>query len=119
MGCWVVPVVAAEMWNVPVNQVLEGIRSGKIPTKTELGFTLVDVAPGSPATSIKRPPEQRPNTFTAVRRTAKSAPVPVPPPPAEVDEDDPNAALDWRQVRLEVQRLRKRPMACVPLAQAA
>ena len=48
MSCWVVPMVEAEMWGVPVEAVLQRAKSGEVPSKSENGFMFVDVAPDSP-----------------------------------------------------------------------
>jgi hypothetical protein len=67
MSCWVVPMVAAEMWGVPVEAVLQRAKSGEVPSKSENGFMFVDVAPESPrcnAPSSLRVPH--PPTYTAV-----------------------------------------------------
>ena len=67
MSCWVVPALAAEIWGIPLQQILDGIRSGKLPSKKDvIGLTFVDVAPGGPTAPIGyRPPAARPDTFTA------------------------------------------------------
>ncbi len=62
MSCWVVPTLAAELWRMPLEQVMKMIREGSVPTKQDEGFTFIDVAPNSPkleprqARSEKRPP---------------------------------------------------------------
>lgn len=47
MSCWVVPTIAAELWGIPLEQVLGQIRAGVVVSKSDYGFTLVDVAPDS------------------------------------------------------------------------
>ena len=67
MPCWVVPTVAAEMWGLPVSAVLEKIQRGEYPTRTENGFTFIDVARDSPtmdAPTVLRPPN--PPAYTSV-----------------------------------------------------
>jgi hypothetical protein len=67
MSCWVVPMVAAEMWGVPVEAVLQKARDGQVPSKSENGFMFVDVAPDSPKIDVPRslrPP--RPPTYSVV-----------------------------------------------------
>jgi hypothetical protein len=49
MGCWVVPSVAAEFWRVSLEHVMDGIRAGTIPSKTEDGFLFVEAVPNSPS----------------------------------------------------------------------
>jgi len=67
MACWVVPTIAAELWNISVQHVLDGIREGRIPTRSENGFIFVDVAPNSPdITPPRKRPEDRPPTFVIV-----------------------------------------------------
>ena len=64
MSCWVVPTIAAEIWGMPLSDLLRRIRDGEIPTKQDAGFTFVDVAPYS--NQIERPllaPDERPATF--------------------------------------------------------
>ena len=48
MSCWVVPSLAAELWRMPLEQVLKLVREGSVPSKEEEGFTFIDVAPTSP-----------------------------------------------------------------------
>ena len=45
MPCWVAPIVAAELWCVTPGHVLGAIADGSLPSRTEYGFVLVDVAP--------------------------------------------------------------------------
>jgi len=56
MSCWVVPTIAAELWGVPLEQVLGEIRAGAVSSKLDYGFTLVDVAPDS---RVLAPPPPR------------------------------------------------------------
>lgn len=118
MACWVVPSLAAEFWGIPVAQVLERIRTGEIATKTELGFTLVDVAPSSPqVTTGRRPKEFRPPTcvmtspstiLTEAEKRALAGDMqaePVAVAAASSDED----RLDWRPTRQAVSRQRRAP----------
>ena len=58
MPCWVVPSVASEIWHVPVEQILQAVRGGQIPSKNENGFTFIDVAPNTP--SIVAPSRSKP-----------------------------------------------------------
>src|SRR5438477_9566377 len=48
MSCWVVPTVAAELWGCSVDEVMDSIYRGNVPSKEESGWTFVDVAPESP-----------------------------------------------------------------------
>jgi hypothetical protein len=134
MSCWVVPALAAEIWGIPLKQVLEGIRTGKLPTRKDIGLTFVDVAPAGPKIRTGfRPPAARPNTFNAGDLAAEltaselsalsndndtiSGPTPV----AEKLEGDRDVelhstvdafeegSLDWRQARRSASRLRRPP----------
>jgi hypothetical protein len=70
MSCWVVPTIAAEFLGIPLAQVLERARKGTIPTKRELGFMVVDVAPHSPKiTAGIRQPTSRPATYISLPST--------------------------------------------------
>ena len=65
MSCWVVPSLAAEIWQIPLHDLMKRIREGEIAVRVEDDFTFVDVAPHGPR--IERPnlpPEQRPATWT-------------------------------------------------------
>ena len=67
MSCWVVPTIAAELWGVSVEQIMNGVDTGDIPSKSELGRMFVDVAPNSP--KLERPQSVKPvtpPTFTIV-----------------------------------------------------
>jgi hypothetical protein len=66
MACWVVPTIAAEIWGIPLEQVLLKIESGEVTTMDERGWTFVDIAPGAPPFDVRRKPEQRPPTYTVV-----------------------------------------------------
>ena len=105
MSCWVVPSIAADLWGVSVQQVMEGMKSGHIPNKTESGFTFVDVAPNSP--KLETPRRFRPatpKTFTEVSPEELAALT------GEQDEESINLA-DWREARENSKRLRRRPLA--------
>jgi hypothetical protein len=104
MSCWVVPAVAAEIWNLPVNEVLARIRGGTLEAKSEYGFTLVDVAPQSP--TFHRPlgeSEPRPLTFKNAPPLAAVAEI------AHADSSENDDALNWRAMRISVGRLRRPP----------
>ena len=109
MSCWVVPMVAAEMWGVPVGSVLEKARSGEVPSKSENGFLFIDVAPGSPtceAPKVLRPPH--PPTYVVV---SASAVVSVAAGEVALDENlmPPISRDDWRLGRQYTARARRRP----------
>ena len=85
MPCWVVPSVASEIWHVPVEQILQAVRGGEIPSKNENGFTFIDVAPNTP--SIVAPSRSKPPAPIAykVPRASRPADEPIPlPRPAEI-----------------------------------
>ncbi len=109
MSCWVVPSVAAEYWGIPVEQVLTGIRSGSVPTKRELGFTLVDVAPSpAPAAPNSIPKALRPPTFTAAPAVADlTGGMPV----LHAPNDDDDEPLNYRPARSRVSATRRPPRA--------
>ena len=79
MSCWVVAALAAEVLGIPVNQVLERIRNGSLPAKTDLGFLLVDVAPNAPKMEVgTRAPGRRPATYKPIAevRATEEASIP-------------------------------------------
>lgn len=115
MSCWVVPTVAAELWGVAVDTILDRARTGLVPSKTENGFMFVDVAPDStrcdPPKGI-RPPS--PPTFTvvdesemaALRSEAEVVPSPT---PAAGTTAIAMAPDDWRAARQLASRSRRPP----------
>ena len=138
MSCWVVAALAAEVLGISVPQVLERAKSGSIPSKTDLGFLMVDVAPGSPRMEAgTMTPGRRPQTFTPIPKEQLQEPsaprvralplgprlAPVPEPEvtldpeeelalsAEVDGNKPSRfdMSDWRRTRLATSRSRVRP----------
>ena len=67
MSCWVAPTLAAEMWQIPLAELMRRIQSGEIPVRNEDGFMFVDVAPYGPR--VERPnlsPAERPPTYSVV-----------------------------------------------------
>jgi hypothetical protein len=110
MSCWVVPALAAEIWGIPLQRVLDAIRLGKLPTRSAIGLTFVDVAPGSPtAPTGYRPPAARPDTFTPASGAS--------PDQQEMREQEllstvdeyEEGKLDWRDARRSAARLRRAP----------
>lgn len=75
MSCWVAPVIAAEMWKVSIQSIMDGIGSGSIPTQTKEGFTFVDIAPDGPRFEPPRAyqKENRPPTFVVVSKAELDA----------------------------------------------
>jgi hypothetical protein len=111
MSCWVVPSLAAELWGITVCQVMERIRNGSVPSRLELGFTLVDVAPNSPRVlPLRMPPDQRPPTY-----------VPAPFNDVKLSDEERQAllgededeievgTLDWKPARIAASLLRRPP----------
>lgn len=52
MSCWVVPSLAAELWGVPLEQVLGRVRAGAVASKVDNGTVLVDADTGTGAGMI-------------------------------------------------------------------
>jgi hypothetical protein len=107
MSCWVVPTIAAELWGVPLQQVLDGMKAGHIPFKDELGRSFVDVAPDSP--KLQTPAAMRqptPPTFTVVTSEELVALT------DDETEDQPTMDLgDWREARDNAEKRRRPPVA--------
>src|SRR6187549_1955105 len=62
MPCWVAPAVAAEMWGLSLQEVMELIASGSLDSRSEAEFLFVDILPNE-AEHIAAPP---PPTFTVL-----------------------------------------------------
>jgi hypothetical protein len=122
MSCWVVPTIAAEIWGVPVDHLLQRVRDGNLAYRVDEGFMFVDVEP-PPAPKVEHPP-----TFTALSEAELEAlrdaeaeePVRAPEPAvAEVNEDeesqspaDDEASIDlgdWRTARQRIAMTRIPP----------
>lgn len=127
MPCWVAPSIAAEIWGVPIELIMQRIKSGQIASKWDEGFLVVDVAPEAPV--MKRPPHLRPPTFTlitgdemlALLDAADVAEMGVEQPPPQItlepdveelppglDEESPNFS-NWREARRRTSRTRIPP----------
>ena len=146
MACWVAPSIAAELWGLDLAYVLGAVADGSIPSRQELGFTVVDVAPHSGTYQRpRRPDEPAPSTYMVVSRDADEAdtggllpifpsghedPVPVVVPVDETlvedpeippldDEEDDKPISNWRDVRSQVGRSRVPPRRMPPSAAAA
>lgn len=114
MPCWVVPSIAADLWGVPVAQVMARVEAGNLSSKTDAGFLFVDVMGGG-----NDQQSGSAETYTLVTRDEADAL--AAPTPAEVDEDylDPHhdeqtetfAARDWQRVRAATGRTRRGPLA--------
>ena len=123
MPSWVVPTVAAEYWGVAVEQVMADVAAGRVISRTEGGFTFVDVDPSREVAAevpAAKPVYRRPLAWSPTTQVAQDAVV----SPAERDallapghdtaeplaftEDDiPN----WEEVRARVARTRRPPMS--------
>jgi hypothetical protein len=66
MSCWVVPTIAAELWGVSIDHVLQQVRDGHLPHRVHEGFMFVDVAPHGGGCGIVKPAAMNPPTFTAL-----------------------------------------------------
>lgn len=107
MSCWVVPTVAAELWGVSVDTILQRARAGDVPSKSENGFMFVDVAPDS--SRIETPKNLRPPTYTAVTEVKPEA-MRLGSDAVEAEpESRPVTLDDWRTGRLLASRTRKPP----------
>jgi hypothetical protein len=131
MPCWVVPVVAAELWGVGVDHVLRAVADGSVPSKQEYGFTVIDVAPdGTNSSPPRRPDQPPPPTFVLIEGLtptpppAAEQPAIAPPlvqgdtselPPLDEEEDD-VPITHWREVRSRVGRTRQPPRRVAPRA---
>ncbi|MGA2496480.1 MAG: hypothetical protein ABSH20_01990 [Tepidisphaeraceae bacterium] len=110
MSCWVVPSVAAEMWGLTINQILERVRDGQVPSKLEMGFLMVDIASGSAAETPRVSRINRPPTYVTLgpQEERELSPVMV---LAGDDEETDSFCIDWRQKRMAASLLRRRPAA--------
>ena len=121
MSCWVVPNVAAEIWGISLDEVMQRIASGAVVSKREYGFLLVDTAPLGPLfRSTAAEGKAKPRTWVAVQTWIE----------IEADEDecfddagmdlavdgdsieeepDDGVALGWQQKRKAHARLRTPP----------
>jgi hypothetical protein len=95
MSSWVVPSVAAEIWNVAVETILSQIKSGQLPTRQEAGFLFVDIDPSPTLAAPSKP--LSPLTYTTVT-------------PAEIAALGESPDLSqWRLVRQSTSRVRRAP----------
>lgn len=107
MSCWVVPSVASEYLHKPVDQILQAVHAGQIPSQTINGFLFVDVAPESPVftPSVRTTP---PPTFVVVSDEELAALTDEDEP---LDEPDVIPLGDWRTARETTSAMRIRPAA--------
>jgi len=116
MSCWVVPTIAAELWGVSIDHVLDCVRNGQLASRREAGFTFVDIAPD---VAINKPPTYTiitPEEFAALAGHAPedvaedvSDDVDVEIVDAESGAEAESGKLDWRQARVEASRMRIAP----------
>jgi len=66
MSCWVVPTIAAELWGVSIDHVLQQVRDGHLSHRVDDGFMFVDVAPNGGGCGIVKPAAVNPPTFTVL-----------------------------------------------------
>ena len=127
MPSWVVPTVAAEYWGVSVERVMADVASGCVISRTEGGFTFVDVDPsrelaGDVPAAAAKPVYRRPLAWSPTTQVAQDAVVSPAerdallasddsdhaPQPLTLSEDDiPN----WDVVRARVSRTRRPPIS--------
>jgi len=121
MSCWVVPNVAAEIWGISLDEVMQRIQSGAVISKREYGFLLVDTAPLGPLFHSTANNGRKPRTWVAVQtwievqddenETIDDAGVDLAVDGDSIEEEpDDGVALGWQQKRLAHARLRKPPM---------
>jgi hypothetical protein len=120
----VVPSIAADLWNVPVDQVMQAVRDGAVQSHTAHGFTFVDVMPAGdtdePSTHIHPPTFVRDGSSTrepAERRDDSDNAASDERPTDELDRsrfdpaqaDSPLDDRDWKEVRKLTSALRIAP----------
>jgi hypothetical protein len=120
MSCWVVPSVAAEIWGISLDEVMQRINKGVVVSKREYGFLLVDTAPLGPLfRSTASDGKAKPRTWVPVQtwveanqeeETIDDAGVDLAVDGDSIEEEpDDGVALGWQQKRLAHSRLRKPP----------
>jgi hypothetical protein len=120
MSCWVVPNVAAEIWGISLDEVMNRIQNGVVVSKREYGFLLVDTAPLGPLfKSTAGEGKARPRTWVPVQTWIEANEDEESIDDAGVDlavdgdsieeEPDDGIALGWQQKRLAHARLRTPP----------
>jgi len=104
MSSWVAPAVAAEIWGVSLEQVMEHIANGTIPSRMDGRFLFVDVA----AHGLPYPPEPHCSDQALVTPQELMALT----GPASDDEDVLLDLSQWREARCLTGRLRRPPAQC-------
>lgn len=115
MSCWVVPSLAADLWQIPLEHLMQRIRDGLVPVLREQGWTFVDVAPTSH--QIQRPnlpPAQRPATYSVVAQEPEIDPITeaeiIALSDATADEDDDAGAGETGNRRPDGDLLGEKPL---------
>ena len=111
MSCWVVPTVAAELWGVSVEHVIQCIRDGQLVSRREAGFTFVDIAPDAntikpPTYTIITPEEFAALTGHGPQDVASDVDVEIVDEEAETESGN---LADWRAAREQASRMRIAP----------
>jgi hypothetical protein len=104
MSCWVVPSVAADLWGVSVEELMESVQRGEVPSRQEYHFLLIDVAPDSPQMAAPLPYKATPDsppTYAVAQIDDDAA-------EEDASEDGP---LNFVAARQRSTQLRKRPVA--------
>jgi len=126
MSCWVVPNVAAEIWGISLDEVLQRIQSGAVVSKREYGFLLVDTAPLGPLfKSTATDGKAKPRTWVPVQtwveakdddeETIDDAGMDLAVDGDSIEEEpDDGVELGWRAKRMEIGRRRRAPGTLAP-----
>ncbi|MFI5380803.1 MAG: hypothetical protein ACHRHE_16010 [Tepidisphaerales bacterium] len=93
-----------------VNQILERVRDGHVPSKLEMGFLMVDIAPTVATNAPRAFRKTRPPTYVTLspQQDRDRAPAMV---LVGADEESETFCVDWRQKRMAASLLRRRPAA--------
>ena len=126
MSCWVVPIVAAEIWGISLSEVLSRVHAGTVVSKMEYGFLLVDTAPLGPLfRSTCAEGRAKPPTFVEVQtwietdedelmesgETIEDAGMDLDVDGDSIEEEpDDGVALGWRQQRAVSAKMRRPPV---------
>ncbi len=111
MSCWVVPAVAAELWGLTINQILERVRDGHVPSRLEMGFLMVDIAPGVSAENTRPARNQRPPTYVTLNPQSSDGATPALTMAESDCAETDSFCMDWRQKRMAASLMRRRPAA--------
>jgi hypothetical protein len=95
MPSWVVPAVAAELWAVPLEQVMADAAAGRIPSRTDGGLLFVDIDPVPQASQPEAQPPHYRRSLAWAMGGASSQPI--------VTAEERNALLDNSDEKEDVQ----------------